>query len=50
MRIYHRLRRIESVRSAYEALEERLARLGEEPSRETCALFRSLTVDIDVAT
>ncbi|MEV5710288.1 bacterial transcriptional activator domain-containing protein [Actinoallomurus sp. NPDC052274] len=50
MRIYHRLHRIESVRSAYEALEERLARLGEEPSRETRALFRSLTVDTNVAT
>ncbi|WP_433177308.1 AfsR/SARP family transcriptional regulator [Actinoallomurus sp. CA-150999] len=50
MRIYHRLHRIESVRSAYEALEKRLARLGEEPSRETCALLQSLTADTNVAT
>jgi DNA-binding SARP family transcriptional activator len=39
MRIYQRLHRTGDVRIAYEALRERLARLGEEPSAETRELL-----------
>lgn len=49
MRIYHRLHRIDDIRTAYEALRERLGRIGEEPSVATRELLDSLTSDIKTA-
>jgi DNA-binding SARP family transcriptional activator len=42
MRIYRRLNRMDDVRITFDALTERLARLGEEPSSETRELLRTL--------
>jgi two-component SAPR family response regulator len=42
MRIYHRLGRAGDARGAYEALKERLRRLGEEPSSETRELLQAI--------
>jgi DNA-binding SARP family transcriptional activator len=42
MQIYQRLHRMDDVRIAYEALTERLARLGEKPSAETSELLRAM--------
>lgn len=45
MRIHERLHRTEDMKVAYEALKERLARLGEQPSAETQELVSALTSD-----
>lgn len=44
MRIYQRLGRADDARTAYEALKERLGRLGEEPGAETRELLQAIVV------